>query len=457
MNKVELWPFQEEDTQRMVEAGRILNFNHTGTGKTYETLEALSRLNVTEGLIVVPKKALYVWSDRMEELYGWRTVIYDGTPKRREKLRREYELSKSQFLITNPAKLKEISLWRPKWQAIVGDEVNEWGLLNRKTQAFKIVKKLTSDYLFLLTATPVRKDFSDLWTLLHLICPKDYTSYWRWIHRHGLFVQDPFAGKKLLPRVADPEKFQQELASYMILRKKRDVLKDLPPLYRSPVQLEMSSKQKRVYKDLVNQLLYTDDSMEDIIIAQNKIVLVTKLRQLLVCPKILGIDDYGTGVETLCSLIDSEFRQNRSVAISTWYRRGIPYIEEALRKAIPDVHVYQIHGQIKEPAKKVSDRFMQDSSVKKVMIFTTKSGSSWDAQAASTIYHLGCSYSGADNEQAEGRLERIGQQQAVHSQYLLYKDTVDEKVVEILKRKIYAANWTLNIQEQLDILRRQSK
>ena len=44
-------------------------------------------------------------------------------------------------------------------------------------------------------------------------------------------------------------------------------------------------------------------------------------------------------------------------------------------------------------------------------------------------------YSPAKEEQAESRLHRIGQQNAVQSYYLLAKDTIDEDVHELIEEK----------------------
>ena len=82
-----------------------------------------------------------------------------------------------------------------------------------------------------------------------------------------------------------------------------------------------------------------------------------------------------------------------------------------------------------------------------IHIYTIKSGASWTATDANVAFFLGYEWTCIDNEQAEDRIHRIGQEKSVRIHYILHPNTVDNLVMDKLDTKAYASNWSLKPEE----------
>jgi len=174
-----------------------------------------------------------------------------------------------------------------------------------------------------------------------------------------------------------------------------------------------------------------------------------RLRQLLTCPALLGIPQRGTALDTLVEMLEDI---EEPVVICTPFREALAYIEEALKpQGRP---VYKIHGQMKGDAIQVAEAFQRSKSTNKVLAFTIATGMSFDAFSASKAFFVGAEWSAIQNTQAESRLHRMGQTDPVHIYYLLFKDTIDEAIIERLDENTMAEGWSLDVDMMVERLQR---
>ena len=353
--EIKLYDYQAKNVQRLVQGKRMLLCDEPGLGKTLQILTAINELKSRKTLIVAPKIATGVFKYECKKWYNWDSIVYSGTPKQRAALRDEFDSGKCNILITNYALLSEIKMYYPQWTTIICDEVHLGGLLNKKTQKFKTLKSMICENLFLMTATPIRSGPQDMWSLLHLLYPKVYNSYWQWVNKHCVVIDGIF-GKEIQPKPKNPVKFKEMLNKHMVRNLKKDVLKQLPSKTRQVLPIEMTAKQKKAYNDVLHEMILETD--DDVIITTGVLAQLLRLRQILACPKMIGIDDYGAAINALIEhYIPIEFDNNNSVVIATPFRQAIPYIKEAIQGAFEDVIIEEIHGDIKETAQQVAQRF----------------------------------------------------------------------------------------------------
>jgi len=457
MKEFTLRPYQVDDIAFMTKHKRVLNANEPGLGKTLETLTAINNLPPGKTLIISPKMATGVWQFEAMQWYGWEgeRVTGEFSKVQRNEIRREFDRSNMHFMMINFAMIEETQTWRSEWNTIVVDEAHLGGLLSYKSNTFKLMQRFKCNHLFLLTGTPVRRDPGDLYPMLHLLHPKRFRDYWPFVNKYCHVIQGQF-GKEIMGIPKKPGEFKAMLDEYMVRHKKKDVLTDLPDKIRQPVPVEMEGKQLAAYHELLEEMmLELDDG--DVLLTPNRLTQDLRLRQLLVCPRIIGIEDDGIALRTMCDyLIPEEFASGRSIAIGTPFRTAVPFVEAALRKAFPKAHLEFIHGQMKETAQEVAQRFQEHKSKEKILIYTIKSGASWTAHAASTGFMLGYEWSCTDQIQAEDRIHRIGQTETVFWKYLLHKGTIDEAVMNRLDEKTMSTTWILTpkeIQDKLNALR----
>lgn len=447
-----LRPYQEKDIAFMVEKGRVLNANEPGLGKTIETLAAWEQLGGGQILVVGPRASAGVWKHEALRWFDIQGMIYSGTGAQRERKWQEFRKGEYTMLIVSYRMLQEVMNRQPMWRFVIADEVHDAGLLNTTSDTWTLFARLSSRYLFLLTGTPVRRGPQDLWPLLHLLAPSAFRSKWSFINNWCMVTKGPF-GTDIGPKPNDPLGFRRMLGEYMVRNLKKDVLPELPEKTRQGIPLELTNKQKRLYKQLSEEMFMERDS--GILFAQNVASLTLRLRQLLVTPQLLDVDEEGAALEALVELVQVELDAERPVIIFTPFRKAIPFIEKALAKVECTIDV--IHGLIKETPHDVAHRFQLRPSKRKILLGTIKTGVSYTAHDASTVFMVGCEWSAEKNKQAEDRAHRIGQRSSVHVRYLLHNGTIDEAVMRRLDEKQTAENWTLSPEEVLKVLESQRK
>lgn len=442
--------YQQEAIDHIVKQHRVLLGDEQGLGKTVVSLTSAIKLcaDKPQILVFVPKVATGTWVREAKKWFGGDAIVYTGSskPRERDALWDKYQKEKPLLLVVTYAMVEEILARQVGWQCIIADEYHKAGLMNHKTKTFKSFKKLRSRFLILLSGTPVKRGPQNLFAPLHLVNSYKFSSYWKFVNKYCVVIKDTF-GYTIEPRPKNPSEFRNTIAPYVIRRTKKKVLKDLPPLQRQPIYLELDNEQKFIYNQLVEQGMAWDSTGVRVA-CPNEATKIMRLRQLLVSPRLLGIQHNGAAIDALLDLVEDSF----PVAICTPFRAGVDLIADALKSRI--TQVYKIYGQMKVPATQIADMFQKDPSKEKAIVYTISSGMSWDAYAASNVFFVGAEWSSVDNKQAEARLHRLGQLKAVNAYYLLYPGTIDDQILERLDENTMAQNWTLNIDDMLSRLKK---
>jgi SNF2 family DNA or RNA helicase len=187
--------------------------------------------------------------------------------------------------------------------------------------------------------------------------------------------------------------------------------------------------------------------------------LTVRQRQILACPQELGLKHRGAAIDTIIEHSHLRLDENCPIVVFTPFRKALPWLSKAFMEEYPDCKIYEIRGQL--TAQEFGAAWMgfqNDKYKKKIMLCVIKSGASFQATVADTAYFLGCEYDFNLNEQAEDRLNRMGQKNFVNIFYIMTKGTVDEEVAERLNEKKDASNWVVGSEQQyLAMLRRKNR
>lgn len=462
----QLRPYQQEGVNFLLSKDKALVFDDMGLGKTLTTLTTIEMRRPKDGhfytLILCPKGALYVWQEEIMKWLGKESLIYTGTIAKRKKLRKQFsEAHQWVYLITTYAMLNEIleDSGNIIWRNLVADEIHVAGLLSHKSQMYEKFRKASQSirYVYLLTGTPIRQGVIDTYAPLSIIAPETFKNYWSFVNRHCITIDTPY-GKSIERRPRDIAAFRETMKKYMLRRLKTDVLKELPPKQRQSILVDMDSTQETIYKDLVEELMHIQDDV--MILTPNTMTMIMRLRQLLVCPKLLDPSlSYGGALETLVEMGKSLLDADRPFIVFTPFRQAIGYIKDYLMEKIVDgVQIYTISGGMAASEFAHQWQTFQNSSIKrKVLLCVIKSGASFQATTASHCFFLGYEWDFNQNAQAEDRTCRMGQLNAVNVYYLLHKGTVDEDVAQRLNDKQDASDWIIGNEEQYMNLRKRFK
>ena len=436
-------------------------------------MAAIAELEAYPCVIVCPKFSLMVWKVELERWLGMDSVIYSGKPKQREEQWKEFITSGCKFLITNYEMVAEVAersgvmITRGKptkyynktifrWKGFIADEIHMGGLFNQKTQKYKAIKKFTKEIpvRYLLTGTPMRQGCVDLYGPLSIVDPLRFDSYWKYVNKYCTIVQDMF-GKSIERNPANIEAFRAMLRNYMVRRVKEEVLAELPGKQRQAFTVTMNAKQQKFYDELTENLIAEVPDTGDFIITPGQLTLLVRQRQILACPKMLGIDDNGSALEAILEHSHLSLDEGKPIAIFTPFKQAVPFIEEEMKKEHSGLHVYKITGGLTaEEFGSAWQSFQNDRYQKRLLICVIKSGASFQATAAATAYFLGYEWDFTLNEQAEDRLNRMGQKNFVNIHYMVYKGTADDRVLGALNSKKSSSNLVVGtIQQYLQALK----
>lgn len=457
MSELVLRPYQAEACGESVRRRRLLVAYDRGLGKTPISLHGIRQL-VAERigipvtvLIVGNKLACGTFADHIEAFYpdlASDTIVYGGTPTVRTRIWDAQVALGHQLriVVANYSMVSELLVRQQRWTAIVADEAHK--LCNRRTNLCKAFAKFRSELLWLLTGNDVVNAPSDVWSLLHLIAPRMFTSYWSFLTSHVDVVETEFGRE--LGGVKDVHRLAQVLKPYVIRKTKQEVLTELPPKHRGVIHVELSQAQRAVYDELAEELmveLETPEGQHKLLVAPNTLSQMTRLRQLLVHPGLLESDLRSTAVGTLIEALEDDFREGRAAVVFTPFAAALPLLFQELPD---DVWKGIIRGglSVRRISQTIKD-FQTVRTTRKVLLCSLFMGESWTATEASVSYFLGFGWNPKIHEQAEDRIHRFGQTRAVDIRYFVHKNTIDEQMLNILNRKLTWANQVRDPQRLL--------
>lgn len=469
--------YQKDIFKRMVTEKRHLNYLDMGLGKSLTTSLSIMYTQAFPCMIVCTKAAMYVWEEELAKWFDEPAIIYVGKPKQREQQWKHFVDGGYRFIITNYALAAELgqrfgivdgkkvkgssksgttNVKPPtpgthKWHVggLIADEIQLGGLFNHKTKAYSVFKQLAKsiEHVYLLTGTPSRKGAIDYFGPLSLMDPDRFDSYWKYVNKHCVTIDTGF-GKSIERNPKDIIAFRAMLREYATILKKADVAKDLKGKIRQTIPVLMDDEQAKIYKELTEELMAITEGGE-LIITPSVLSLLVRQRQLLACPQELGLETRGAAIDAMLEMSEGLVNANEPFVIFTPFKKAVKWIASALQEEYPGITVFEITGGLTAEEFGNQWKGFQNFSRRapSVLICVIRSGSSFHATRASTAFFIGYEWDFNQNEQAEDRLNRIGQKDLVTCYYMMHKGTVDEEVAQRLNDKKYSADLVLSNEE----------
>lgn len=261
---------------------KLFCLNEQRTGKTASVIwsaDFMKREADVKGVLIVTTMSCLrtVWSDGVFSITPSRSVavLYGSAAKRRELLARDYD-----YYVINHDGIKVIAaelleaITSGRIDLVVVDECAEFS--DSTTDKYEVLKTLTdaAKRVWCLTGTPMSKGPDAVWAQVRLIDPSRVPKFiTEWKYRTMIRLSK----YKWIPKA---DAIDQVYAAMQpaIRFKKRDVLKNLPPLTVSDREVELSTEQKSMMKELRRQGALMLDGKR--LTAANAAVMVGKLLQI---------------------------------------------------------------------------------------------------------------------------------------------------------------------------------
>ena len=323
------------------------------------------------------------------------------------------EIKKYDVLITTYGTLKndENEYEKLQFDYCIIDEGQS--IKNPTSKTTLSVKKINSKCNFALTGTPIENNLMELWSIFDFVMPG------------FLFTKERFKAKFIQNK--NTEELKSLITPFILRRVKEDVLDELPEKIEKKYLVDMTTKQKSIYKSYVKEIKEKLKSSKGNI---NMLTFITKLREVCLDPSLI-IDDYNGGsgkVNALMELLDNYIEGNKKILVFSQFTSVLQKIEEDFKKE--DISYLYLDGgtSAKDRVERVK-KFNEDSNIKVFLISLKAGGVGLNLTSASVVIHFDPWWNPAVEDQATDRAHRFGQENKVEVIKLVAKDTIEEKIV----------------------------
>jgi hypothetical protein len=404
-----------------------------GLGKTIQAIALLAGLS--EGLIasevppgvphlvVVPPSLIFNWESEIARFYPQLKVgVYRGQGRRAQFAGLDLVLTSYGMIQRDIEELGALP-----FNVIVFDEAQ--AVKNIHAETTGAVRRLKGRFKLTLTGTPVENHLGEFYSVMDLALPGllgPYELFRRGMGREGTgFVET-------LIRRTRP----------FILRRAKDMIAaELPPKVETDIYLEMSPRQKALYVRTVAQVKSTvAEAYSSKAPGQARIIALTailKLRQICLSSRLLLPEgrDGSPKIEFLIEQLQELFAEGHSVLVFSQFTSFLDIVQEGLSQH--GVPFSRLDGSTSVGRRKDLVEGFQASVEPSVFLLSLKAGGrGLNLTRASYVFHLDPWWNPAVENQASDRAHRIGQSRQVTITRLLMRHSIEEKMMELKKRKL---------------------
>ena len=315
-------------------------------------------------------------------------------------------------------------------------------ILDIKKQTGKMVQWIP------MSGTPIKNKPIDVYTPLKLVDGHEIKNFYQWSQLFCIFGGYggyEIMGYKNIPMLKDM------LQGNMIRRMKSEVL-DLPPKIYFNEYVELTSYQEQLYEAIVDDMY---EHKAEILESVNPLTAMLRLRQVTGSPELvddsIAIDDKYLAknaklIRLLEILDDCVERNEKAIVFSNWVeplRTIYKFISKKYKTCC-------FTGTMSEADREKHKRVFINNPDYKVMIGTMGAmGVSLTLTVATNVIFFDDCWTPADKEQCEDRANRIGSTNSLNVYTLMAKNTIDERVRQILEHKKGIASYIVD--DKLDL------
>lgn len=305
---------------------------------------------------------------------------------------------------------------------------------NPNSHIGRALLKLDADYLVAMSGTPQLNSPLDMYMPLHWLGYEShsYYSFTQYYCRMGGFGGKEIMGYRHLPEL------RKLVDSVMLRRLKKDVL-DLPDKLESYEYVEMTPAQTKIYNEVKTHMLKDVDLIYR---SLNPIAEFIRLRQATGYTGLLSsIVKESAKLDRMVELVEDCVSNNsKCIIFSNW--------EAMVYAAVGYLGSYEpavITGSVNDGTRMDEvNRFQTDPNCKVILGTIGALGTGFTITAANTVIFLDEPWNAAYKEQAEDRAYRIGTSGTVNVITLICKDTVDERVSDIVRGKAKVTDFVID-------------
>lgn len=284
---------------------------------------------------------------------------------------------------------------------------------------------LSASYMSAMSGTPLMNNPLDLYFPIHWLGYEQHSLYQFKQHycTFGGWGGSQVVGYKNL------EEIRALMEKIMIRRLKSEVL-DLPEKIRKIEYVDMTPKQNQIYKEVYNGVM---SNLQKIKFSNNPLSMMIRLRQATGWTGIISNTvQESAKMERMIELVQEIVASGqKAIIFSNWES-----ITEVAKEKLKSYNPAYITGATKADERmKEVDRFQNDDKCKVIIGTIGAMGTGFTLTAAQNVIFLDSPWNMALKAQAEDRAHRIGTKGTVNIITLVCKNTIDERIEELVEKK----------------------
>lgn len=508
-SRTRLLPHQIESTYIVANSlkPRFILADEVGLGKTIEAALIMKELIFRKGykrvLIVAPSPLLVQWKQELKNKFNEDFTILKRKNFKAD-LQDECNWQKFDHVITsidfikNPRYAEEVL--DKHWDIVIFDEAHRLRRdYSKVTRAYLFAEKIAkkSECLLLLTATPFRGKLEELFYLVHLVDPNILGSYHTFVNDYiiggKMDLKEKISKVLLRRRKVEIGGFTKRFAKTVLIELsdvERQFYNETTEYVRREYNLAMGTKNKAIGFVMVVFQKLLDSSVFALLQAliKRKFMLETRLhrfgmgkvsiedwdpdetenieefigeldeaiwqdlknlrREILTLNRLIllgkTIKEDRKSIKLKETLLKLRREGNKKFIIFTQFRTTQEYLYSILS---PDFDVSLFHGsQSMDQKEEAIQNFKQKTEI---LICTEAGGEGRNLQFANILFNYDLPWSPLKIEQRIGRVHRFGQKKNVYIFSFASKDTVAERILQVLTNKIKLFEDSIGVSDAL--------
>lgn len=441
--QAELYPYQQSGYQRLAacaDAGLgCMLADEMGLGKTVQVIALLSRrqeLGWGPSLVLSPATLMENWRREIHRFApGLRVYLHHG-PRRVRYAGALVELDI--VLASYDTVARDITIFMARqWDMLVLDEAQN--VKNPDAQRSQLLQEIPRHSTVVVTGTPIENRPLDIWTLANFAIPG--------------YLGDRQQFREVIAN--SPSLLANAVKPLLLRRTVSDVATELPHRVSSDCVMEMTDTERVQYQRLIADSTSTPYS-------GRALAVLTKLRQFTAHPSVAlqrqALDPCAESAKLtyLIDILSKVVMLRQKALVFSAFNRMSDLIRNLVRERL-FVQAWTIDGRTPVAARQpMIDSFSEHDGPAVLILHPTTGGSGLNITAATHVIHYTLEWNPAKEDQATARAHRRGQTEPVFVHRLIYADSIDEAIVDVMESKRDLADEVVRPSStlELDILAR---
>jgi SNF2 family DNA or RNA helicase len=249
-----------------------------------------------------------------------------------------------------------------------------------------------------------------------------------------VITEDYFGHKEIGDVKAGRKQELQELIGFIsVQRKRNEVMKWLPEKQFITHYAHMEAKQAKLYSQMVDDMMIQEENEDSPVVdVANVLAQLTRLRQICLDPRLLGLNVIGAKTKSLLEWLDDN---REPVVVMSMFSSYFDLIQTDIEKL--GLKVGRIEGKMSNKEKDQAATDFQEGRIDVLLCNIISAGTGFTFDKAKVILFMDKPWNPADLEQAQDRITPTTQDKNHAHEIVSFviPDTVDERINEMLEHK----------------------